>query len=171
MALRLFLFFVPLLVFVVGIAGFVSTHVGSDDVDTVGITGGLARQINEALTQPSSSRWFAVGVGLFGMLTTGRTLSRVMTVASCLSWRLPPRPKASVRSIGGMVGLIAGIGLVAAIVNKIRHDLGIGVATVSFARRARPLPRGVDPHHDAAAAGDARSGRAPPRRPARRARR
>ena len=66
------------------------------------------------------------------MLTTGRTLSKVMTVASCLSWRLPPRAKASVRSIGAMVGLITGIGVVSTLVNKIRHDLGVGVATISF---------------------------------------
>jgi uncharacterized BrkB/YihY/UPF0761 family membrane protein len=131
-ALRLFLFFVPLLLFVIGIVGFLSTHVAAGDVEGAGISGSLAEQINQALTQPSSSRWLAVGVGLLGMVTTGRTLSKVMTVASCLSWQLPPRPKASVRAIGAIVGLLSGIGIVAALINKIQHELGVGVATVSL---------------------------------------
>ena len=132
LALRLFLFFVPLLLFVVGLAGFVSSQVGSDDVESAGITGGLAEQINDALTQPSSTRWIATAVGLIGMATTGRTLSKVMSVASCLAWRLPPRSKATVRSIGAMVGLISGIGIVSTLVNRVRQELGLGVATLSF---------------------------------------
>jgi len=132
LALRLFLFFVPLLLFVLGIAGFLSSHLGRDDLDDAGISGGLARQINDALTQPNSTRWVAVVIGLFGMATTGRTLSKVLTVASCLSWQLPPRAKSSIRSIGAMVGLITGIGVVATLVNKVRHELGAGVATISF---------------------------------------
>ena len=37
------------------------------------------------------------------------------------------------RLVGAIVGLIAGIGLIAAIVNRIRTELGVGVATISFA--------------------------------------
>lgn len=132
LALRLFLFFVPLLLFLVGLAGFVSTQVGPDDVESTGITGGLAKQINAALTQPSSTRWVAVALGVFGMATTGRALSRVLAVASCLAWRLPPRPKATVRAIGAMVGLIAGIGIVSTVVNRVRQEVGFGAATLSF---------------------------------------
>ena len=90
-------------------------------------------QINTALEQPTSTRWIAVVLGLLGMATTGRTLSKALAQASCLGWRLPMRTKASVRVIAATIGLLAGIGVVSAIVNRIRHGAGIAVAGVSFA--------------------------------------
>ena len=133
-AFRLFLFFVPLLLFVVGLAGFVATWVDADSVnDSAGLTGSLAVQINTALSQTEGTRWAAVLLGLVGMASTGRSLSKVLVATSCLAWRLPMTSKASMRVVGAIVGLIAGIGLVAAIVNRIRSELGFGVATVSFA--------------------------------------
>ena len=97
-AFRMFLFFVPLLLFVVGLAGFVATWVDADSVnDGASITGTLAVQIDTALSQSSGTRWVAVLLGLFGMATTGRTLSKVLVAASCLAWRLPMSSKASVR--------------------------------------------------------------------------
>ena len=132
LAFRLFLFFVPLLLFVVGVLGFVAEFVSDVDPDDVGITGGLARQINSALTQPNSTRWIAVLVGLVGMATTGRSLSKGMVSASCLAWRLPVRTKASPRVIGAIVGLLFSIGLVSTIVNRVRTELGVAVAGMSF---------------------------------------
>ena len=132
-AFRMFLFFVPLLLFVVGLAGFVASWVDADSVNEgASITGALAEQIDTALSQSSGTRWVAVLLGLVGMATTGRTLSKVLVAASCLAWRLPMSSKASVRVVGAIVGLIAGIGLIAAIINRIRSELGFGVASVSF---------------------------------------
>jgi uncharacterized BrkB/YihY/UPF0761 family membrane protein len=132
-AFRLFLFFVPLLLFVVGLLGFFAEFVTANDVDDAGITGAIATQINTALSQPTSTRWIAVILGLFGMASTGRTLSKALAQASCLSWRLPMRTRASVRVIAATIGLLAGIGVVTAIVNRIRQEAGIAVAGVSFA--------------------------------------
>jgi uncharacterized BrkB/YihY/UPF0761 family membrane protein len=131
-AFRLFLFFVPMLLFVVGFAGFFRELVEPDDLDNAGITGTIATQIESALDQPGSTRWLAIGFGLFGMISAGRTLSKVTVAASCLAWRLPVRAKASVRFIGAMVGLMVGIALVTTMINYIRHHLGIGAAGVSF---------------------------------------
>jgi uncharacterized BrkB/YihY/UPF0761 family membrane protein len=131
-AFRLFLFFVPLLLFVVGVAGFFATVVSSKEVEDAGITGALAAQVNTALTQPSSTRWIAVAVGFVGMVTTGRTLSKALAGASCLAWRMPVRSKASVRVIGGVIGLLVGLGVVAAILNRIRQSFGVAGASVSF---------------------------------------
>jgi membrane protein len=132
-AFRLFLFFVPLLLFLVGIAGFLSQAVDADDVnDEAGLTGNLAAQIDSALSQPTQTRWVAVLVGLSGIVTAGYSLSKVMVASSALAWQLEQRPKASPRIVGAIVGLIAGVGLIALIVNRIRRDLGIGVASVSF---------------------------------------
>ena len=132
-AFRLFLFFVPLLLFVVGLLGFFAEFLSSQDVDDAGITGTIADQINTALAQPSSTRWIAVFLGLFGMASTGRTLSKALSQASCLAWRLPMRTRASVRVIGGTIGLLAGIAIVTAIVNRIRQEAGVAVAGASFA--------------------------------------
>jgi uncharacterized BrkB/YihY/UPF0761 family membrane protein len=131
-AFRLFLFFVPLLLFVVGIVGFFANVVTTKDVDDAGITGTIATQINTALSQPTSTRWLAIGAGFIGMITTGRTLSKALAGASCLAWSIPVRPKASVRVIGGVIGLIVGMGLVVAAVGRIRQNLGVAVTGLSF---------------------------------------
>jgi uncharacterized BrkB/YihY/UPF0761 family membrane protein len=133
LAFRLFLFFVPLTLFVVGMLGFLNRWIDPEDlIDNLGVGGTLADQINTALEQPNSTRWIATITGLFGMAWAGRSLSRVMIAASCLAWRLPVTTKASVRVIGSVIGLIAGIALVASIVDQIRLDLGLGAASLSF---------------------------------------
>ena len=132
-AFRLFLFFVPLLLFLAGLLGIVARWIDRDEVqDRTGITGGLADQIDAALSQPGSSRWIATILGLFGMATAGRSLSKVMVSASCLAWRLPVRSRSPMRIVGGIVGLVAGIGLVAVIVNRIRAELGLAATGLSF---------------------------------------
>ncbi|MET0580305.1 MAG: YhjD/YihY/BrkB family envelope integrity protein, partial [Ilumatobacteraceae bacterium] len=131
-AFRLFLFFVPMVLFLVGVAGFFGDVVSAGDVQNAGVTGALAGQINNALTQPTSTRWLAVLVGLTGMATTGRTLSRALAQASCLAWRLPMSSKASVRVIGSVVGLVVGMGIVATIINRIARNVGDGVTGLSF---------------------------------------
>jgi len=131
-AFRLFLFFVPMLLFLVGIAGLLRNVIDRDDVSGAGITGSLAEQIDSALTQPNSTRWVAIGLGFFGMISTGRTLSKTLVSASCLSWRLPVQRRASVRVIGSIVGLISGVGLVSVLVTRVRAELGLAVSSVSF---------------------------------------
>jgi uncharacterized BrkB/YihY/UPF0761 family membrane protein len=131
-AFRLFLFFVPLLLCLVGIAGFFGSTFDDKDLAANNLTGGIANQINAALQQPTHTRWIAVVLGLFGMATTGRTLSKTLNAASCLAWRLPMKTRASAKVVGAIVGLIAGIGLVAVIVNTMQAKLGIAVTSVSF---------------------------------------
>jgi uncharacterized BrkB/YihY/UPF0761 family membrane protein len=154
LAFQLFLFFVPMLLFVVGLLGFLSDYLTSKELDDLGLAGGLAVQIQNALSQPTATRWIATITGLVGMVTAGRSLTRVMTVASCLAWRLPVRPKASVRAVGGIVGLVVGMGVVAIVVGKLRQEVGVGAAGVSFVVAlgayvagwmllSMPLPRGT----------------------------
>jgi uncharacterized BrkB/YihY/UPF0761 family membrane protein len=131
-AFRLFLFFIPLLLFAVGLLGFLSAFLGHDDIEATGITGNLAAQIDTALAQPTNTRWIAVASGLVGMAITGRSLSRVLVGASCLSWRQPVSLKAAPRLIGGIIGLVVGVALIAILVQKIRATLGLAGAGVSF---------------------------------------
>jgi uncharacterized BrkB/YihY/UPF0761 family membrane protein len=133
LAFRLFLFFVPLTLLVVGLLGFVARWFDADEVtDAAGTAGTVATQINTAMSQPTSTRWVATLAGLFGTVWAGRSLSKVMVSASCLAWRLPVTTKASARVIGSVVGLVIGITLVAAAVNHIRRDLGLAAASLSF---------------------------------------
>jgi uncharacterized BrkB/YihY/UPF0761 family membrane protein len=133
-AFRLFLFFVPLLLLVVGIAGFASDFVTTRAASkTVGIYGRLGAEITEAFHQPGFTRWFAVLFGLFGVLTAGRSLSRVLHVASAAAWRLPlSRSRASLRTAGVVAGLICGIAVIAILVNRVRENLGLEVAGLTF---------------------------------------
>lgn len=133
LALRLFLFFVPLVLFTVGLAGIVGHYSGYDRFSSdAGISGTIGDQIDTAFTQSSASAWFVCVVGLFGMATAGYSLSRAMIVSSALSWQLGGRQRTSLGVIGSVVGLIACIGLVATIVNSIRSAAGVAVASASF---------------------------------------
>lgn len=132
LAFRLFLFFVPLLLFVVGLAGFLSDIIRPQHLESAGIAGALAEQINGALTQPTSTRWIAVITGFIGMASTGRTLSKALTSASCLAWRLPVSTRASPRLIGAIVGLLVGMGVVVMLVNRVRQQLGLPATGLSF---------------------------------------
>ena len=111
LALRLFLFFVPLLVFLVGVLGFLASSVEPDPAEQRdgAVTGKLAEQVSSAFTQPTTTRWIDVATGLFGMLSAGRALSKVLT-ASSAPWRRPVRPKASMRAVGMIVGILVGSG-------------------------------------------------------------
>ncbi len=133
-AFRLFLFFVPLLLLVVGIAGFASGFVNASAASkTAGIYGSLGVQISEAFHQPGFTRWLAVVFGLVGVLTAGRSLSRVLHVASAAAWRLPlSGSRASLRTAGVVAGLICGMAVIAILVNRVREDLGLGVAGLTF---------------------------------------
>ena len=133
-AFRLFLFFVPLLLLVVGIAGFASDLVTAGTVSrNAGIYGSLGAEISEAFHQPGFTRWFAVLFGLFGVVTAGRSLSRVLRAASAAAWRLPlSGSRASLRAAGLVAGLICGMALIAILVNRVREDVGLGVAGLTF---------------------------------------
>jgi uncharacterized BrkB/YihY/UPF0761 family membrane protein len=133
LAFRLFLFFLPLMLFSVGLLGFFGGWLEAKEVsDTVGVSGSIAAQINTALSQPTSTRWIATVAGFVGMVWAGRALSKVMVSASCLAWQLPVTTKASVRVIGSVVGLVGAMVVVASAVNRIRRDVGVAVAGLSF---------------------------------------
>jgi uncharacterized BrkB/YihY/UPF0761 family membrane protein len=133
LAFRLFLFFVPLVLFVVGLLGFFGRWFEADDLnDTVGVSGTIAAQISTALSQPNSTRWLATVAGLVGMVWAGRSLSKVLVASSCLTWEMPVSTKASVRVIGSVVALMGAVVIVSSAVNRVRREFGLAVAGVSF---------------------------------------
>jgi uncharacterized BrkB/YihY/UPF0761 family membrane protein len=133
LALRLFLFFLPLLLFGVGVAGIIGRWIGYDSLSSdVGIAGSVGRQIDSAFEQGSGGAWLLCVAGIVGMVSTGYSLSRALVLSSAMSWNLGGRQRTEVRVIASLAGVIVGIALVSAIVNRIRAASGVAVASVSF---------------------------------------
>jgi membrane protein len=133
LAFRLFLFFLPLLLLTIGVAGFASEVVDARSANqAAGISGGLAKQVSAAFHQPGLTRWVAVLLGLWGVLVAGRSLSRVLYAASAAAWGLPPGNHARLRAVGGIAGLVCTIGVIAILIGRIRESFGIGLASASF---------------------------------------
>jgi uncharacterized BrkB/YihY/UPF0761 family membrane protein len=133
LAFRLFLFFLPLLLLTIGVAGFASDVVDAHSASqTAGISGGLAKQVSGAFQQPGLTRWVAVLLGLFGVLVAGRSLSRVLYAASAAAWGLPAGSHARLRAVGAIAGLVCTMGVIAILINRVRESLGIGLAGASF---------------------------------------
>jgi len=133
LAFRLFLFFLPFLLFTIGAAGFASEVVDARSASrAAGISGGLAKQVGTAFHQSGLTRWVAVLLGLWGVLVAGRSLSRVLYAASAAAWGLPAGSHARLRAVGAVAGLVCTIGVIAILVDRIRESFGLGLASVSF---------------------------------------
>jgi uncharacterized BrkB/YihY/UPF0761 family membrane protein len=133
LAFRLFLFFLPLLLLTIGVAGFASEVVDARSVDrAAGIHGGVAKQVITAFHESGLTRWVAVLLGLWGVLVAGRSLSRVLYAASAAAWGLPAGNQARLRAVGAVAGIVGTIGVIAIIIGRIRESFGIGPASASF---------------------------------------
>ena len=133
LALRLFLFFVPFILLVVGLAGVLGAPSdGSATAESAGLGGTLANYVDDAFAQSGNTPWIALLVGLFGIATTGWSLTRALVLSSALSWRMGGRQRTPIRAIGIVVGLICSIALSAAIANRINQATGVAVASVSL---------------------------------------
>jgi uncharacterized BrkB/YihY/UPF0761 family membrane protein len=132
-AFRVFQFFVPFLLFVIGTASIVSGFVSAEDVDhATGVSGGLASQIHAAFAHHSQDRWLVALVGLWGMALAARSLSRALFAASAGAWRLPLTSRAPLKVAGSIAGFVFCIGLVVIGINRVRIEFGYGAAGVSF---------------------------------------
>jgi uncharacterized BrkB/YihY/UPF0761 family membrane protein len=133
LALRFFLFFLPLILFGLGVMGLVGRYADVDaGASQVGITGALADQIDDGFNQGSTAPWLATITGLLGIVTTGRSLTRALVVSSGLSWKLGGQHRMSVRVLGTVVGLTVGVAVSAALLNRIRAATGLAVASMGF---------------------------------------
>ena len=111
--------------------------------------------MRQAFSQSGSGPWVITVIGLFGLATTGRSLSRVLLSASAAAWRLPIERKAGARVMGAVAGLVVVMGLVAILINRARTDLGLAAAGLSLGPAfvlyalawlviSTQLPRGTD---------------------------
>lgn len=133
LALRLFLFFVPFVLLVVGLAGVLGGPTdGSATSRTAGLSGTLKEYVDDAFGQSGRTPWLALAIGLAGVGTTGWSLTRALVLSSALSWRMGGRQRIPIRALGLVVGMIVSISLSAAIVNRINQATGAAVASMSL---------------------------------------
>lgn len=133
LSLRLFLFFVPLVLFAVGLAGLAGRHLGiTSAANEAGLSGSLAAEIDRAFAQGATTPWLALVGGLFGIATTGRSLTKALVLSSALSWQLGGKQKIPMRVVGIVVGMVIGTVLISVILDRIRQASGVAVASVSF---------------------------------------
>ncbi|MGI9602494.1 MAG: hypothetical protein ACR2QE_11455 [Acidimicrobiales bacterium] len=133
LALRLFLFFVPLVLLTVGIFGVIGDRVDIASLsESIEVEGSAAQELDAAFDQDPVSAWLAVLAGVVGIAWTGRSLTRALVLSSALSWRLGGKHKTPLRVVGVVVGLTIGMALIWVIANFIRQRLGIAAASLSF---------------------------------------
>lgn len=133
LALRLFLFFVPMVLLLLGLLGVIGHLTDLDSAAAhAGITGEIADHLDQTLDQGTFAPWFVAVTGLIGVATTGRSLTKALVVSSALTWQLGGNQKAGVRIIGTVVGLVVGVALLTVVLNRIRLASGVAVASMSF---------------------------------------
>jgi uncharacterized BrkB/YihY/UPF0761 family membrane protein len=132
LALRLFLFFVPMVLLLFGVAGILGRYSNVNSSSDVGIGGALGDEIDTAFRQDGLSPWIAVVAGIVGMATAGRSLSRALVVSSALSWQMGGNRPLRMRVVVVVVGILVGLSLTWVLINEIRQRAGIAVASVSF---------------------------------------
>ena len=133
LAVRLFLFFMPFVLLVIGLAGVLGSPAdGAATARNAGLSGTLKDYVDDAFSSSGRTPWLALVIGLTGVATTGWSLTRAMVLSSALSWRMGGRQRIPIRAIGMVVGLIVSASLSAAIVNRINQATGAAVASVSL---------------------------------------
>src|SRR6516162_2642151 len=133
-AMRLFLFFVPVVVFAVGVANLIagSKRLGQL-IHSANVTGAVAKQIESALDSTSSKgSWALVITGIFASIWAGRSLTRVLAACSAGAWRMGGvGAKATLRMAGAVTSLLFVVVIVSSAINRFRSDTGFAVTTGS----------------------------------------
>lgn len=134
-AFRLFLFLFSLIVLSVGIGVLVLGRgwFGDGVSDDLGISGTIATQIDEALSQDDSSGLLLVIGGLVATAWAGRNLALTMTAASANAWRIPrPSGMTSVRAVGVVIGLVAVVVVLATVLRLVQANANVIVVATSI---------------------------------------
>lgn len=133
LALRLFLFFVPFVLLVLGVFGLLGRHTGVDGVSSAAhLRGQLATELDRAFDQSALSAWLSLISGLIGTAWAGRSLTRALVLSSALSWRLGGGHRTPPKVVGAVVGVVIGSALIWTIEERIRSSAGAAVVSMSF---------------------------------------
>ena len=133
-ALRMYLFFIPALVMLVGLAILL---VGQDQLDsmlnTVSISGSMAKDISSAASASDGTGWLFLLGGLWLTLWAGWSLSRVLAACAGRAWRLDPKAsKATMPAVGALSSMLLLLLGCTLMLNRLRERHGIAADTTSW---------------------------------------
>ncbi len=134
LAMRLFLFLVPLLVFAIGtvIAIFGPAGIGTV-LEGSSVTGSMATQIRDATETTRTGGVLLMVTGLWLSLWAGRSLTRVLAACAAGAWRITGRAsRATLRMAATVTGLVTALIVVLAFMNRAREEFSLPVATTSW---------------------------------------
>ncbi len=133
-ALRLFLFFVPVVLLITGLIMMVAGHDGVKSLaDNAGVTGSLATQIDQATTTSKTTTYGLVLAGIWLTIWAGRSLTKVLAACSAGAWRLGGRQgRATLRMAGSVTTMTLLLLITAALLNRVKDNQGIAVITTSW---------------------------------------
>jgi uncharacterized BrkB/YihY/UPF0761 family membrane protein len=134
LAMRLFLFLVPLLAFAIGavLAVFGPDGIGAI-LDSASVTGSIAAQIRSASDTTRAGGLALMVSGIFLSLWAGRSLTRVLAACSAGAWRISGRAgRATLRMAGTVTALVTVLVLAIAFMNRAREEFSLPVATTSW---------------------------------------
>ena len=132
-AFRLFLFFVPFLLFCIGLLGLLSGHVDADSISRAGsIRGQLAEQLRSAQDKSTTAKIVTLATGLLLMASAGRSLAKALVASSSLAWSARGNVTAGTRALAVIVGVVSSLILVSFAINRVRDEAGTAAAGLSF---------------------------------------
>jgi membrane protein len=133
-ALRLFLFMIPCILTVVGLANVLHLQeVLGDLLDAARTESSVAEDVLDAASTSGRGGFGLALSGIVLVLWTGRSLATVLTACSLGAWRMParqPRPKA--RMLVALVGLMFAIVVGTILMGRIRAFGGLALTTASI---------------------------------------
>lgn len=133
-ALRLFLFFIPLVLLVVAVVLIVGGQEGlSDLTEQSGVTGSLAAQMKDTAPTSMNTNIGLLLVALWLTIWAGRSLTKVLAACAAGAWGMDGRQgRITLRMAASVTTLILGILVAAAILNRVKEEQGIAVVTTSW---------------------------------------
>ncbi len=136
LAFRLFLFQVPLALLTVGLLSVWSSISPGGPIglgDDLGASGALTDSVSHALSDAQHAMWFAIAVGLFGVIYAGRNLVRSLVQIRARAWGLSGatkvRPALQAAAGGSILLVVTLMGIHA----RLRDRLGLLATPLLFA--------------------------------------
>ena len=133
-ALRLYLFFIPALVMLVGLAILV---VGQDQLEstltTASISGSMAKDLSSAASSSDGAGFAFLLIGLWLTMWAGWSLARVLAACAGRAWRLDPKTsKATMPAVAALTAMLVVLFGCTLLLNQLRSRHGLAADTTSW---------------------------------------
>jgi len=137
-ALRIFLFIIPLVVALAGLIDLLNaTGLARELVGQTGLHGSVADEIESAVTTSNRSGLGSLIGGTVLTVWAGRSLTKVLVAASAAAWQRPARTiRTSVRTVFTVTMLMAGLLVANSLLSRARDSGGVALTLGALAASA-----------------------------------